>query len=134
MHLYSQFTPDGGALPLVLTYKNQKGNYQLVGKTKEGKYKKSFNETFEIDEYYFEGSAKFTQRIKILNPKLKTIDVLADGQACIDGKCVQTESNLKFKLPELKVAETTTVESVNDSVSKPTDSVATTVTDKTLSL
>ena len=130
-HLYSQFTPDGGALPLVLTYKNQKGNYQLVGKTKEGKYKKSFNETFEIDEYYFEGSAKFTQRIKILNTKLKTIDVLADGQACIDGKCVQTESNLKFKLPELKVAETTTVESVNDSVSKPTDSVATTVTDTT---
>ena len=27
-HLYSQFTPEGGALPLVLTYKNQKGNYQ----------------------------------------------------------------------------------------------------------
>lgn len=130
-HLYSQFTPDGGALPLVLTYKNQKGNYQLVGKTKEGKYKKSFNEIFEIDEYYFEGLAKFTQRVKILNPKLKTIDLLVDGQACIDGKCVQTESNLKFKLPELKIAETTASETVVDTVTKSTDSVATTESDTT---
>jgi thiol:disulfide interchange protein len=130
-HLYSQFTPDGGALPLVLTFKNQKGNYQLVGKAKEGKYKKSFNETFEIDEYYFEGSAKFTQRVKILNPKLKTIDLYADGQACIDGKCVQTETNLKFKLPELKVAETATTETAVDTVSKSTDSVATTAVNAT---
>jgi len=127
-HLYSQFTPDGGALPLTFTYKNQKGNYQLVGKTKEGKYKKVFNDIFEIDEYYFEGIAKFTQRVKILNPKLKTIDVYADGQACIDGKCVQTESSLKFKLPELKVTETTTTETAVDTVSKATDT-ATAVTE-----
>ena len=105
-HLYSQFTPEGGSLPLVFTFKNQKGKYQLVGKTKEGKYKKTFNEIFEIDEYYFQNTAKFTQRIKILNSKLKTVDVGVDGQACIEGKCVQTEANLKFNLPELKVLET----------------------------
>ena len=128
-HLYSQFTPDGGALPLVFTFKNQKGNYQLIGKTKEGKYKKSFNEIFEIEEYYFQTSAKFTQRIKILNPKLKTISLLADGQACIDGKCVQTEGNLVFNLPELKVLETT--ETVIDSASKNSDSVATSEADTT---
>ena len=129
-HLYSQFTPEGGALPLVLTYKNQKGNYQLVGKTKEGKYKKVYSDIFEIDEYYFSGTAKFTQRVKIINPKLKNIDVFADGQACIDGRCVQTTSNLKFTLPVIKVTETATTETT-DSVSKPTDSVATTETDTT---
>lgn len=128
-HLYSQFTPEGGALPLVFTFKNQKGNYQLVGKTKEGKYKKSFNEIFEIEEYYFQNIAKFTQRIKILNSKLKTVDVSVDGQACIDGKCVQTEANLKFNLPELKVLETT--ETVIDSAVKNTDSVATNEADST---
>ena len=127
-HLYSQFTPEGGPLPLVLTFKNQKGNYQLVGKAKEGKYKKVFNDIFEIDEYYFVGIAKFTQRVKVLNPKLKSIDVFADGQACIDGKCTQTEANLKFKLPELKIVETAVVAST-DTVSKPIDSVATTKTD-----
>ncbi len=129
-HLYSQFTPDGGALPLVFTFKNQKGNYQLIGKTKEGKYKKSFNEIFEIEEYYFQTSAKFTQRIKLLNPKLKTISLLADGQACIDGKCVQTEGNLVFNLPEIKATEANSGLAL-DSVSKPTDSVATTETDTT---
>lgn len=127
-HLYSQFTPEGGAMPLVFTYKNQKGNYQLVGKTKEGKYKKEFNEIFELDEYFFSGIAKFTQRVKIINPKLKTIDVFAEGQACIDGKCTQTESNLKFTLPVLRVTETVATES-SDSVSKSSDSVATTETD-----
>lgn len=130
-HLYSQFTPEGGALPLVLTYKNQKGNYQLVGKTKEGKYKKVYSDIFEIDEYYFSGIAKFTQRIKVLNPKLKAIDVFADGQACIDGRCVQTTSNLKFKLPELKIAETPITETAVDTVTKSTDSVAMTETDTT---
>ena len=129
-HLYSQFTPEGGALPLVFTFKNQKGNYQLIGKTKEGKYKKSFNEIFEIEEYYFQTSAKFIQRIKILNPKLKTISLLADGQACIDGKCVQTEGNLVFNLPEIKATEANSGLAL-DSVSKPTDSVATTETDIT---
>jgi thiol:disulfide interchange protein DsbD len=128
-HLYSQFTPEGGALPLVFTFKNQKGNYQLIGKTKEGKYKKSFNEIFEIEEYYFQNTAKFTQRIKIINSKLKTVDVSLDGQACIDGKCVQTEANLKFNLPELKVSETT--ETVIDSAAKNTDSVATSEADTT---
>lgn len=98
-HLYSQFTPEGGAQPLVFTYKNQKGNYQLVGKTKEGKYKKAYNDIFEIDEYFFSGTANFTQRIKVLNPKLNSVSTLVEGQACIDGKCTQTEANLSFKLP-----------------------------------
>lgn len=126
-HLYSQFTPEGGAMPLVFTYKNQKGNYQLVGKTKEGKYKKVYSDIFEIDEYFFTGTAKFTQRVKIINPTLKNIDVFAEGQACIDGRCTQTESNLKFKLPELKVTEVTAA--TTDSVSKSADTVAKTEKD-----
>ena len=52
-HLYSQFTPDGGSQPTAFTFKESKGNYQLVGKTKESPYKKVFNDIFEVDEYYF---------------------------------------------------------------------------------
>jgi len=33
--LYSQFTPEGGSLPMEIKYKNQKGNFELVGKAKE---------------------------------------------------------------------------------------------------
>lgn len=101
-HLYSQFTPEGGAMPLVFTYRNQKGNYQLIGKTKESKFKKSFNDIFEIDEYYFIGTATFTQRIKIINPALNAIKANVSGQACIEGKCVPTETNLQFTLPVSK--------------------------------
>lgn len=122
-HLYSQFTPDGGAMPLVITYNAQKGNYQLIGNTKESKYKKAFNEIFEIDEYYFVNSATFSQRIKVLNPTVKKISVNVAGQACIEGKCVPTETNLQFLLPVTTVnnaAETSEkiISESNDSVSK----------------
>jgi thiol:disulfide interchange protein len=105
-HLYSQFTPDGGALPAIFNYKDAKGNYQLIGKTVESKYEKEFNDIFEVDEYYFTKSAQFKQTIKVLNPKLKTIKVFLEGQTCIDGKCIQEEENFTFRLPVIKNVET----------------------------
>lgn len=113
-HLYSQFTPEGGSLPLVLDFKNQKGNYQLFGKATEGKYKKVYSDVFEVDEYYFEKNAKFTQRIKILNPNLTSIEVFADGQACIEGKCIPTSATVKFVLPKVKPSEDEKVEATID--------------------
>lgn len=104
-HLYSQFTPDGGALPLEFSFKNSKGNYTLVGKTKESTYKKVYNDIFEVDEYYFTKKATFTQLIKVTNSKLKEIKVSLEGQSCIDGKCIQEDDNLTFKLPAIKVTE-----------------------------
>ena len=103
-HLYSQFTPDGGAQPLVFTFKESGKNYILVGKTKEGAYKKEYNETFEIYEYFFSKKAQFVQLIKVTNPNLKEIKVAVEGQACIEGKCVQEDDNFTFKLPEIKIA------------------------------
>ncbi|NJM79356.1 MAG: hypothetical protein HC854_06590 [Flavobacterium sp.] len=104
-HLYSQNTPDGGSQPLTFTFKNSGKDYQLVGKTKEGAYKKEYSDIFEVDEYYFVGSAQFKQIIKVTNPNVKEIKVYLEGQTCIDGKCIQEEDNLTFKLPEIKVEE-----------------------------
>jgi thiol:disulfide interchange protein len=123
-HLYSQFTPDGGAQPLVFTYKESGKNYKLVGKTKEGAYKKEYNETFEIDEYFFSKKAQFVQLIKVTNPNLKEIKVAVEGQACIEGKCVQEDDNFTFKLPEIKVA--TKVEEVVEE--KPKEAIVPTET------
>ena len=53
-HMYSQFTPDDGPLAMVVTVKNQKGNFELVGKAKESAYKKEFNKDFGVEEFYFE--------------------------------------------------------------------------------
>lgn len=104
-HMYSQFTPDGGAQPLVFTFKGSGKDFKLVGKTKESQYKKTYNDIFEVDEYYFSNKATFTQLIKVTNPNLKEIKVLLEGQSCIDGKCIQEEDNLTFKLPIIKVIE-----------------------------
>lgn len=121
-HFYSQNTPDGGALPAVFTFKDTKGNYQLVGKTSEGKYEKHFNDVFEVDEYFFTKSAQFKQTIKVLNPKLKTIKATLEGQTCIDGKCIQEEENFTFELPEMKVEETqAVVEDTAKTTATPTD-------------
>ncbi len=114
-HLYSQFTPEGGVLPLEFKYKESGKDYILIGKTKEGKYKKAYSDVFEIDEYYFENSAQFTQKVKIANPKLQKIKLNVEGQACIEGKCVNTSSELEFVVPKMF---NETVQIKKDSVKK----------------
>lgn len=94
-HVYSQFTPDGGPLALEVSFKNQKGNYELVGKAKEGKTRKAFNDVFGVDEIFFEGKARIEQEIKIINPNLKSVDAELDYQVC---KEVCINSNKKFSI------------------------------------
>jgi thiol:disulfide interchange protein len=94
-HMYSQFTPDGGPLALEIAFKNQKGNYELVGKAKEGKTRTAFNDVFGVNETFFEGKAHIEQVIKIINPNLKTVDVDFDFQVC---KEVCINSNKKFSI------------------------------------
>jgi len=94
-HMYSQFTPDGGPLALEIAFKNQKGNYNLVGKAKEGKTRIAFNDVFGVNETFFEGKAHIEQEITIINPNLKTVDVDFDFQVC---KEVCINSNKKFSI------------------------------------
>jgi len=94
-HMYSQFTPEGGPLALEIVFKNQKGNYELIGKAKEGKTRTAFNDVFGVNETFFEGKAHIEQEIKIINPNLKTVDVDFDFQVC---KEVCINSNKKFSI------------------------------------
>ena len=64
-HMYSQFTADGGSLPLEVIFKNENAAYKLVGKTKEGKTKTVFNDVFGVNETFFEGKAHLTQEVSI---------------------------------------------------------------------
>jgi len=107
-HFFSQFTPDGGSLPTVFIYDGAKGNYQLIGKTTESKYKKVYSEIFEVDEYMFEGKAQFTQLVKVTNPNLKSIKVEVEYQACLE-QCIQQYKSFDFKIPALKIPASETV-------------------------
>ncbi|WP_264523151.1 protein-disulfide reductase DsbD family protein [Flavobacterium sp. N502536] len=97
-HMYSQFTPEGGPLALEIAFKNQKGNYNLVGKAKEGKTKTAFNDVFGVNETFFEGKAHIEQEITIINPNLKTVDVDFDFQVCKE-VCINSSKKFSIAIP-----------------------------------
>ncbi|WP_284652603.1 protein-disulfide reductase DsbD family protein [Flavobacterium terrisoli] len=100
-HMYSQFTPENGPLPAEFSFKDTKGNYELVGKVKETPYKKQYNEVFEVDEYYFDKKVKFTQKVKIINASLKAIKATIDYQVCKD-VCINQDNAFTFQLPKIE--------------------------------
>ena len=125
-HVYSQFTPDGGPLPMVLEFKESKGNYELIGKPKESKYKKQFNDVFEVDEYLFEKSVTVTQKVQIINPKTSKISLHLEYQACKE-QCINDNKDFVFSIPavaevsqvdENKATETTSAQP-KDEVKQP---------------
>ena len=118
-HVYSQFTPDNGPLPMVLKFKNQSGNYDLVGKAVESKYKKQFNDVFEVDEYYFEKTVTVTQKIKIKNPKTNKIMLHFEYQVCAD-RCINDFKDFIFDIPTTSAALiSTTTEASNENLENP---------------
>lgn len=98
-HVYSQFTDEGGSLPLELTFKDQKGNFELVGKAKEFNTKTAFNDVFAVNETFWADNIHFEQEIKIINPKIKIVEASADYQAC-KASCVNLVEKFKFVIPE----------------------------------
>jgi thiol:disulfide interchange protein DsbD len=123
-HLYSQFTPDGGPIPLGIQYEESAGNYQLVGKTKESKTKKEFNTVFEVDEIFFENKVVLTQKVKIINSKIKSIKVVIDYQTCKE-VCINLNKKFVFEIP--KISESSIAPEVKDTTIVDTNSNAASV-------
>ena len=103
-HMYSQFTPDGGPLPLEVIFKNQKGNFKLVGKAKEGKTTTAYNDVFEVNETFFVKTALIQQEIAVTNPKSKTIEVELNYQVCKES-CINLEKKFSFVIPSVSKIE-----------------------------
>ncbi len=112
-HVYSQFTPDGGPLPLEFDFKDKDGNYKLIGKAVESKYEKKFNEVFGVDEYFFEGKFSIRQKIKIINTSLKTINVQADYQVCKE-VCINDKAKFSFAVPTNDLKKDSKDETTNE--------------------
>lgn len=97
-HLYSQFTPDGGPLPLEVIFKNAKGNFTLVGKAKESKTRTAYNDIFEVNETFFEKKAQIIQEIKVTSPNFTKVEAELNYQVCKD-VCINMEKKFTFVLP-----------------------------------
>lgn len=107
-HVFSQFTPDGGSLPMVLSFKDVKGNYELVGKAKESPYQKVYSDVFEVDEYIFEDKVTVTQKVKITNPKTTKIKLNLEYQVCKEA-CINDNKDLVFNIPAVSSVVETSV-------------------------
>ena len=126
-HMYSQFTPEGGPLPMEVIFKDQKGNFNLVGKAKEGKTTTAYNDIFEVNETFFVKTAQIQQEISILNPKVSKVEVDLNYQVCKES-CINLEKKFSFTLPAItKVdAETTAIDTTKNVVATSTPEEATT--------
>ena len=126
-HLYAVENPAGGSNPLEF-YFDVKGA-QLVGKPVANKaYTKEFDDTFEVDQYYYANSVTFTQKLKATAAEY-SVNVEIKGQACDDQGCHQIFGSKKFtgKAPvkgEVEEVEATEEAAVDTAATALTDSVA----------
>ncbi len=112
-HLYSQHSDPNGSQAAKLTFKDAGKKYELVGEAKEGDTHKAFNDIFEVEETFFTEDGQITQRIKLLDPKTKQIDLDFFYQVCKES-CISHTENLSFSLTGEKTVKTTVELSADD--------------------
>ena len=98
-HLYSNVQNyKTGPLPAVFAFEPN-DSYKLVGDVMAIGVKNKYDDIFEIDVNYFENTAEFRQKVKILSS-----DALVQGsynyQLCttVDGKCILGDDEFEFKI------------------------------------
>jgi len=105
-HLYSQFNPDGGSLPLVISVDSSITDYEIVGNAKESKTYKEYSDVWMQDEIFFKDTAVITQRVKLKNLNTQQITVNLYGQVCKEA-CIQVEETFTHALNGGTVQKTT---------------------------
>ena len=126
-HLYSQHIEPGGPLPTVFKFEPN-SSYKLVGKPYE--YPKAhveYDETFEMDVGSWDGSASFTQRIKLLKSEEFTITGLIEYMTCNDGSCIPLEFDLSVNVDGTQYSLEESGDEDPDSIavdSMPVDTIA----------
>lgn len=128
-HVYSQFTAEGGVLPMEVLFNNQKGNYEPQGKAKESKTETKFNDVFGVEETFFSHNAQLRQTVKITNPGNTVIQAELSYQVC-EEQCIQENKLFVFDTKALsskevnnfeEIAVETTGEIAKDTVVAATD-------------
>jgi len=103
-HMYSQFTPDGGALPLEVLFPNSKDNFEGVGKAKESETITEFNDVFKVDETFFKEKVQLQQLVKITNQDNTLVQVELSYQVCKE-VCIQQNKYFEFDVKKVSGGE-----------------------------
>ena len=122
-HVYSQTLPEGGAIPTEFFYQEDVVNkdFELVGKAVESESITEFDKVFQMELSYFDNAATFTQKIKVTNPNISSIEAEISFQACDDTKCIFESEIVTFQLKEEKQSKifdpvkwTSSIKKLND--------------------
>jgi thiol:disulfide interchange protein len=114
-HMYSQFTPDGGPLPLYFEFEKS-DKYELIDGMTEQKHHTEYDDIFKVDVYYFKEKATFTQKVKVLTEEAFNIKGFSDYQVCIEGKCIPGSDDFDFAINGGVKKESTVGQSVSKEV------------------
>ena len=87
-HIYSQYTPEGGPLPTMITF-NKNPLVSFEGKAKEtGNLVKKYEEVFEVDVKYFDGKVDFVQVVKLKSNVKTNVNGTVEFMVCNDTQCL----------------------------------------------
>jgi len=122
-HVYSQTLPEGGAIPTEFFYQEDvlNNDFELVGNAVESESITEFDKVFQMELSYFDNAATFTQKIKVTNPNISSIEAEISFQACDDTKCIFESEIVTFKFKKNKTSKifdpvkwTSKIKKVND--------------------
>lgn len=133
-HLYSQIKTvdkDGdGPTPLEFTFEKSK-DYKLIGKTIEPKPVEHGEPMYDnLVLKFFENTATFKQKIKVLSNKSVVVKGIVYGQACNESQCQQFSPppQFSFKLEGAEISgtasETNEAETLPDTFKTPAEALS----------
>jgi len=97
--IYSQWTPEGGPEPTVISF-DKNPNLLQGRKVKEmGAIKKKHEDAFGVDVYYYQTKVNFVQLVKVKNDKgSKVISGKVKYMTCDKEQCINDEIPFKIEL------------------------------------
>lgn len=96
-HIFSQHTPDGGSLPMEITYHEEGKAYKNEGETQESPTIRQYNDIFEVDEVIWEETAELTQSITLHDTDIRYVKAEMFYQVC-EELCINEEYYFVFDL------------------------------------
>jgi thiol:disulfide interchange protein len=129
-HFYSQYTE--GTMPMAFYFDDIKG-YKTVGKVTESpKPKEEYDELLGGLTKYWDKTATFTQKIKILTTDKVHVHGAIEFQACINGACMPLTYEFSFNLDGAKDGtELVSSDNLNQTETKNPDSAVENVVSNT---
>lgn len=119
-HLYSQHLDGDGPVPTTFSFK-QLGTATLKGAVSEGKGKVELDPNFDMQLKYFEGKARFIQKIA-LTPKATEVSGEVEFMVCDDKRCLPPSvEEFNVKISEFSSQKSETNSTVSETSSPQPD-------------